>query len=180
MTTKFPSIPAPTKDINSLYSAFMSARQTITLLTVNAQQPSDPTITKASQIFATTGHVANAISQIGPGPMGPVGPPGKDGAPGPEGPVGPQGPPGTGSGGGISEAPNDGNYYARRNLAWSQTVSAAALTALTARVATLESTVVDLQNQINAITGGGGAYLPLSGGVITGNLRVNGSITQGP
>ena len=177
MTTIYPSIPAPTQDIKSLHGAFMSARQTITLLTVNAQKPSDPTLTKASQIFATTDHVANAISQIGPGSPGPVGPPGADGKPGPAGTPGTQGPPGVG----FPDAPNDGNYYARHNLAWALAASQAALDALTTRVATLESTVVDLQNQINAITGSlPGPFLPIAGGIITGNLKVNGGITQGP
>jgi hypothetical protein len=64
MTTIYPSVPAPTKDVNSLHKAFMSARQTITLLTVNAQAPSQPTLTKASQIFATTDHVAAAVSTL--------------------------------------------------------------------------------------------------------------------
>ena len=140
MTTIYPSIPAPTQDIKSLHGAFMSARQTITLLTVNAQKPSDPTLTKASQIFATTEHVANAINQIGSGSAGPAGPAGKDGAPGPAGAPGadgvgfPDAPAdgqiygrqnltwqvvaGTGGGGGINEAPNDGTAYARNSLVW--------------------------------------------------------------
>ena len=174
MPTIYPSIPAPTQDIKSLYSAFMSARQTITLLTVNAQKPSDPTLTKASQIFATTDHVANAISQIGPGATGPPGPPGADGKPGP---AGAPGPPGVG----FPDAPNDGFYYARVSASWGQVFSLVDAQALTDRVVTLEQTVLDLQSQIDAITAdGGGAFLPITGGIITGNLLVNGSITQGP
>ena len=202
MTTVYPSIAAPTKDINSLHTSFMQARQTITLLTVNAQLPSQSTLTKASQIFATPEHVANAISEIGggiegpagpagatgpAGPAGPTGPTGSMGTQGPKGdtgatgPPGPQGPPGTGQGGGIADAPSDGTTYGRNNAAWINVATLAALNALTARVATLESTVIDLQNQIDGITGGpSGEFLPLAGGTITGNLLVNGSITQGP
>src|SRR5579864_5506736 len=67
-----------------------------------------------------------------PGPAGPQGPKGSQGAdstvPGPQGPKGdkgdkgdqgiqgPQGPSGTA--GGIAEAPNDGQQYARQSLAW--------------------------------------------------------------
>jgi hypothetical protein len=41
------------------------------------------------------------------------------GGTGPQGPVGPAGPPGApGSSGGIAEAPNDGQLYGRKSLAW--------------------------------------------------------------
>lgn len=64
MTTTYPSIAAPAKTLPALHAAFMQARQTLTLLTVNAQKPSEPTLSKASQIFATTDHVAAAVSNL--------------------------------------------------------------------------------------------------------------------
>ncbi len=45
---------------------------------------------------------------------GPAGPPGSTGATGPQGPQGATGPPGP-----VPEAPNDGQQYARKSLAWS-------------------------------------------------------------
>jgi hypothetical protein len=42
----------------------MQARQTITLLTVNEQKPSQSKQTQASLIFTTPDHVAGAINQI--------------------------------------------------------------------------------------------------------------------
>lgn len=166
MTTIYPSIAKPDKSLPSLHNAFMQARQTITLLTVNAQKPSDPTLTKASQIFATTEHVANAINEIGPGTPGPPGPAGAQGNPGTTGPAGPAGPastvpgpPGaTGPAGpagpegpGIEDAPADGSTYGRNNLEW---------------------VVVGGDS-------GSGEYLPISGGTLTGGLNVNGKIVGG-
>ena len=53
-----------------------------------------------------------------PGATGPQGPKGDTGDTGPRGPAGPQGPPGTGSGGGIADAPVDGQLYGRQDAAW--------------------------------------------------------------
>jgi hypothetical protein len=58
------------------------------------------------------------------GPQGPTGPastvPGPQGPTGPTGATGPQGPTGaTGPPGPVPEAPNDGQQYARKSLAWS-------------------------------------------------------------
>jgi len=61
---------------------------------------------------------AGATGPVGPpGPSdGPVGPAGPAGPPGPTGPQGPQGE--QGIPGAIAEAPNDGQFYSRKNLAW--------------------------------------------------------------
>jgi hypothetical protein len=47
-----------------MHQAVAAMRQVMNLLTVNQQQPSQPTLTKASQIFATTDHVAQAVSSL--------------------------------------------------------------------------------------------------------------------
>ena len=51
-TTKYPSVPIPSNDPASIANAVNVMRQTIQLLIVNQQQPSQPTLTKASQIFS--------------------------------------------------------------------------------------------------------------------------------
>ena len=96
-----------------------------------------------------------------PGPQGPTGPKGADSTvPGPTGPQGPkgdkgdqgiQGPQGpSGTTGGIAEAPDDGQQYARQSLAWTVVAPPA---------------------------GGDGDYLPLAGGEVTGDLTVDGWFT---
>jgi hypothetical protein len=55
------------------------------------------------------------------GPQGPAGPQGAQGLTGPQGiqgPPGPAGPQGPQGASGITDAPSDGNIYARRNAAW--------------------------------------------------------------
>jgi hypothetical protein len=126
------------------------------------------------------GDTGAASTVPGPqGPQGPVGPAGPKGAdstvPGPQGPVGPQGNPGAqgpqgvkgdpgaagpkgdkgdkgdpgaaGPPGGIGEAPQDGQQYARKNAAWDVVVATGG--------------------------GGGGDYLPLDGGMLTGDLYIH-------
>ena len=88
MVTKYPSLPIPTADVPSLHNAALAMRQTISLLIVNQQAPSEPTLTKASQIFATTEGIGRIVQNISAIP-GPVGEAGKNGVPGPPGPAGP-------------------------------------------------------------------------------------------
>ena len=159
MTTAYPSIASPDKTLPSLHAAFMQARQTITLLTVNAQLPSQSTLTQASQIFATPKHVADAISEIGGGIEGPAGPPGEPGVGFPDAPAN-----GTtygrnnnswlavseGSGGGITDAPADGTSYARNNSAWKHLT---------------HSDITDWATQL-------AGYLPIFGGTLTGPLHL--------
>lgn len=52
MVTKYPSVPIPSNDPASIANAVNAMRQTIQLLIVNQQEPSQPTLTKASQIFS--------------------------------------------------------------------------------------------------------------------------------
>jgi hypothetical protein len=120
LTTKFPSIPIPSADIPSMYQAVSAIRQTVQLLIVNQQQPSQPTLTKAAQIFATTAHVAQSINEN----TGPPGPAGAQGPSGPQGPAGPAGPPGSDSGGGLADAPSNGAYYGRVNASWGAVLAA--------------------------------------------------------
>jgi hypothetical protein len=101
----YPSIPVPTNTIASMYAAMLQMRQTIQLLIVNAQAPSQATLEQASQIFATSTDfqaLSTAVAAGAPGPQGPRGPAGATGPTGPTGPQGPQGvpgPPGSGGGG---------------------------------------------------------------------------------
>ena len=88
MVTKYPSLPVPTADIASLHNAALAMRQTISLLIVNQQAPSEPTLTRASQIFATTEGIGRIVQNISAIP-GPPGEAGKNGVPGPAGPPGP-------------------------------------------------------------------------------------------
>ena len=88
MVTKYPSLPIPTADIPSLHNAALAMRQTISLLIVNQQVPSEPTLTKASQIFATNENIGRIVQNISaiPGPAGEAGKNGEVGPPGPPGP----------------------------------------------------------------------------------------------
>ena len=55
----YPSIPLPTKDIESMHNALLTMRQTVQLLIVNSQQSTGQTLTEASQVFGRTGGFAN-------------------------------------------------------------------------------------------------------------------------
>jgi hypothetical protein len=66
-------------------------------------------------LVAAAGGVFAWANQSG-GPQGPAGPTGAPGPAGPQGATGPQGPPG--SGGGVTEAPTDGQLYGRQSSAW--------------------------------------------------------------
>ena len=50
-TTPYPSIPLPTKDIESMHNAIMTMRQTIQLLIVNSQQSTGQTLSTGAQVF---------------------------------------------------------------------------------------------------------------------------------
>ena len=152
VATKYPSIPIHSGDLKSMGDAVNAMRQTVSLLIVNQQQPSQPTLTKASQVFATTDHVAQAISSASV--AGPAGPPGKDGPPGPAGA------PGTG----FPDAPIDGFYYARFNRTWNKVLglSGGVMTgSLTLVNAVFSPLPVDAANDSAAATAGvpvGGVY----------------------
>lgn len=102
MVTKYPSLPIPTADLSSLHNAALAMRQTISLLIVNQQAPSEPTLTKASQIFATNENLGKIVQNISAIP-GPAGPPGKDA---------PQD--------AIKDAPINSILYGRMNGNWTQ------------------------------------------------------------
>ena len=53
-TTPYPSIPLPTKDIESMHNAIMTMRQTIQLLIVNSQQSTGQTLSAGAQVFNRT------------------------------------------------------------------------------------------------------------------------------
>ena len=93
----YPSIPAPGNDAPSMRATLDAVRQTLTMITMNAQAP-NPNFSPstASQIFVTKEDLKAS------------------GVVGAQGPAGPQGPPGPG----IAEAPNDVNTYGRHSLAW--------------------------------------------------------------
>ena len=175
MTTIYPSLPLPTNTMQSMYSVMLAMRQTIELLIVNAQAPSQPTLTQATQIFATK----EAVAGIGTiqGIQGPAGPPGNTGPAGPSAVSAnagnmarlgtdnlilvPDAPLNTttygrsngswiavsgGGGGGISDAPADSTTYARNNSAW---------------VHLTHSDITDWTTQLNA-------YAPKASPVLTG------------
>jgi hypothetical protein len=93
----YPSIPAPGNDLPSMRATLDAMRQSLTMITMNAQDP-NPNFTpsSASQVFVTNAQL-KATGLVGQ-----------------TGPAGPQGPPGPG----IAEAPNDVNTYGRHGLAW--------------------------------------------------------------
>lgn len=101
----YPSIPAPGNDAPSMRATLDAVRQTLTMITMNAQNP-NPNFTpsSASQIFVTKDEL-KATGVVGA-----------------QGPAGPQGPPGPG----IAEAPNDVNTYGRHGLTWQPVLLSAA------------------------------------------------------
>lgn len=100
----YPSIPAPGADAASQRATLDAVRQTLTMITMNAQNP-NPNFapSSASQIFVTKDELKST------------------GVVGAQGPAGPQGPPGPG----IAEAPNDANTYGRHGLTWQPVLLAA-------------------------------------------------------
>jgi hypothetical protein len=95
--TIYPSIPSPGNDLPSMRATLDAMRQSLTMITMNAQNP-NPNFTPstAAQIFVTQDQLKST------------------GVVGAQGPAGPQGPPGPG----VAEAPNDTNFYARHALTW--------------------------------------------------------------
>jgi hypothetical protein len=100
----YPSIPSPGNDAASQRATLDAVRQTLTMITMNAQNP-NPNFapSSASQIFVTKDELKST------------------GVVGAQGPAGPQGPPGPG----IAEAPNDTNTYGRHGLTWQPVLLAA-------------------------------------------------------
>jgi hypothetical protein len=95
--TIYPSIPAAGKDMASISAAVNAMRQSLTMITMNAQNPNPNfSASSAAQVFVTKAELAAT------------------GVVGAQGPAGPQGPPGSG----VEEAPNDTNTYGRRDLGW--------------------------------------------------------------
>lgn len=101
----YPSIPAPGTDAASLRATVDAMRQTLTMITLNAQTP-NPNFTPSSsaQVFVTRNEL-QSLSLVG-----------QTGQQGPPGEQGPQGPPGVS---GLPDAPNDGTLWARKNELWS-------------------------------------------------------------
>jgi hypothetical protein len=100
----YPSIPSPGNDMPSIRATLDAMRQTMTMITMNAQNP-NPNFapSTAAQIFVTKDELKST------------------GVVGSQGPAGPQGPPGPG----IAEAPNDANTYGRHGLTWQPVLLAA-------------------------------------------------------
>jgi hypothetical protein len=101
----YPSIPSPGNDPASQRATLDAVRQTLTMITMNAQNP-NPNFapSTAAQVFVTKDEL-KATGVVGS-----------------QGPAGPQGPPGPG----IAEAPNDTNTYGRHALTWQPVLLAAA------------------------------------------------------
>jgi hypothetical protein len=93
----YPSIPSPGNDAPSMRATLDAMRQTLTMITMNAQNP-NPNFSPstASQIFVTKDELKST------------------GVVGAKGPAGPQGPPGPG----IDEAPSDTHTYGRHAISW--------------------------------------------------------------
>ena len=100
----YPSIPSPGNTPESQRATLDALRQTITLITMNAQA-ANPNFSPsaASQVFVTKADLKAS------------------GVVGDQGPAGPQGPPGPG----IAEAPSDANTYGRHALTWQPVVEEA-------------------------------------------------------
>lgn len=129
----YPSIPSPGSDPASQRATLDAMRQTLTMITMNAQNP-NPNFqpSTAAQIFVTQDQLKNT------------------GVVGAQGPAGPQGPPGPG----VAEAPNDTNTYGRHALTWQPVLIATN----NARFATLPT---DAANDAAAASAGvpvGGVY----------------------
>jgi hypothetical protein len=93
----YPSIPSPGNDAASQRATLDAMRQTLTMITMNAQAPSPNfTPSSASQVFVTKDDLKAS------------------GVVGAQGPAGPQGPPGPG----IAEAPSDTHTYGRHAISW--------------------------------------------------------------
>ena len=100
----YPSIPAPGKDPASMRATLDALRQSMTMITMNAQNPnSNFAPSSAAQVFVTKDEL-KATGIVGA-----------------QGPAGPQGPPGPG----VAEAPNDTNTYGRHALTWQIVVAEA-------------------------------------------------------
>lgn len=70
-TSIYPSIPVPTKDVESIHTTMMIMRQTLQLLIVNSQQPTDQAVTKGAQVFNRTelfADIPQAVLQQKPQP----------------------------------------------------------------------------------------------------------------
>jgi hypothetical protein len=128
----YPSIPSPGNDPASQRATLDAVRQTLTMITMNAQAPSPNfTPSSASQVFVTKEDLKAS------------------GVVGAQGPAGPQGPPGPG----IAEAPNDTGTYGRHAISWQPVLAAAS-----AKFTTLP---VDAANDAAAAIAGvpvGGVY----------------------
>jgi hypothetical protein len=95
--TIYPSIPSPGNDPASQRATLDAVRQTLTMITMNAQAPSpNYTPSAAAQVFVTKEDLKAG------GFVGQQGPPGPQGAPGP----------------GIAEAPSDTHTYGRHAISW--------------------------------------------------------------
>ena len=93
----YPSIPAPGNDMPSIRATLDAMRQSMSMITMNAQHP-NPNFSPsaAAQVFVTRDELKAS------------------GVVGQQGPAGPRGAPGAG----IAEAPNDTNTYGRHQLGW--------------------------------------------------------------
>ena len=119
----YPSIPSPGNDMPSIRASLDAMRQTLTMVIMNAQNPSSNFApSSAAQVFVTQDQL-KATGVVG--------------ATGPAGPQGPAGP-------GIAEAPNDVHYYARHALTWDHS--------LEDRIAALEAKFPQTANVIQAAT----------------------------
>ena len=93
----YPGIPSPGNDMPSMRATLDAMRQTLTMVIMNAQNPSfNFTPSSAAQVFVTKDQLKAG------GLVGATGPAGPQGVPGP----------------GIAEAPSDTNTYGRHALAW--------------------------------------------------------------
>lgn len=64
MPTKYPSIPTPDKNLDSLYACAQALQQAVNLLIVNAQPPTGQNLTKASQSFAQAAGLAQSVAEL--------------------------------------------------------------------------------------------------------------------
>ena len=67
--------PAPSPDIQGILSSVNAMRQTLSMITLNAQDPTaNLSASTASQIFVTQAQLKNLVTTGVPGPAGPQGP----------------------------------------------------------------------------------------------------------
>jgi hypothetical protein len=144
----------------------------------------------ANLVTIATDAATQTVQALNNGPSGPAGPPGPQGPTGPTGPIGatgPQGPQGpTGPGGGVPEAPTDGQTYGRQgsSTTWSPVLGLSpgfiSVTSFGALCDGVTDDTAAIQAAINSLQTTGGTIYLSGGHIISNTLTINsGGATHG-